>query len=74
MNLQEDKATTLLILNLVAMLMFLVLPVVWFMVIGWSGLHLHKTMKTINGVNNPIGNAADTGNKFVTKQASKLSK
>jgi hypothetical protein len=74
MNLQENKAATLLILNLVAMLMFVVLPIVWFMVIGWAGRHLHKTMETINGVNNPIGNAADTGNKFVTKQAGKLTK
>ena len=33
----DDQATSMSILNMVAMLMFVVLPVVWFMVIGWAG-------------------------------------
>jgi TraG-like protein, N-terminal region len=56
----DDKATTMTILNLVAMLMFVVLPVVWFMVIGWAGLSIHKTMDTFKGVSEPIESGPDT--------------
>jgi hypothetical protein len=69
MNLQEDKAATLLILNLVAMLMFVVLPVVWFMVIGWAGLHLNKTLETFRGVTDPIGAGADNTSKIAGNAA-----
>jgi len=68
MNLQEDKAATLLILNLVAMLMFVVLPVVWFMVIGWAGLSIHKTMDTFKGISDPVGNGPDIVSKDATKK------
>ncbi|MEQ1557750.1 MAG: conjugal transfer protein TraG N-terminal domain-containing protein [Methyloglobulus sp.] len=68
MNLQEDKAATLLILNLVAILLFVVLPVVWFMVIGWAGLSIHKTMDTFKGLSDPIDNGPDRVSNEVTKK------
>ena len=49
------------ILNLVAMLMFVVLPFVWFMVIGWAGFGLSKVMSTFNEASNPIGSGANSG-------------
>jgi TraG-like protein, N-terminal region len=68
MNLQEDKAATLVILNLVAMLMFVVLPIVWFMVIGWSGLSIHKTMDTFKGVTDPVESGSDKVSNEITKK------
>jgi len=61
MNLQENKAATMVILNLVAMLMFVVLPIVWFAMIGWAGFHLQKTMDNFNSISGPIGSGAGNG-------------
>ena len=78
MNLQEDKAATMVILNLVAILMFVVLPIVWFAVIGWAGFHLQKTMDNFNSISGPVGSGADTVTKMgigaATKGAGKLLK
>jgi len=70
MNLQEDKAATMVILNLVAMLMFVVLPLVWFMCVGWAGFHLNRTMDTFNNATNPI----ESGSSNVTKIGASLAK
>ena len=72
----DDKATTMTILNLVAMLMFVVLPFLWFMAIGWAGITIHKTMEAFKGVNNPVASAADgasnTAGNLATKGLGKL--
>jgi hypothetical protein len=64
MSFQEDKATTMVILNLVAMLMFVVLPIVWFMVIGWAGLSLNRTLDAFKDVTGSIQNGADNTAKI----------
>jgi len=74
LNLQEDKAATLLILNLVAALMFVVLPVVWFMVIGWSGLHLQRTLDTFQGLTKPVASSSDKGIGLATQGGKNLLK
>jgi len=71
MSFQEDKATTMVILNLVAMLMFVVLPILWFAVIGWSGFALHKTMDTFKIINSPVENGTNTATNIATGMASK---
>lgn len=71
----DDQATSMSILNLVAMLMFVVLPFVWFMVIGWAGITVHKTMEAFKAVNTPISSGADSGSNtagsLVTKSFNK---
>jgi hypothetical protein len=71
MSFQEDKATTMVILNLVAMLMFVVLPILWFAVIGWSGFALHKTMDTFKIINSPVENGTNTATNIATGMVSK---
>ena len=72
----DDQATSMSILNMVAMLMFVVLPFVWFMVIGWAGITIHKTMEAFKAVNTPISSGADsasnTAGSLVTKSFNKL--
>ena len=63
LNLEAEKAPVMLILNLVAMLMFVVLPIVWFMVIGWAGVRLSKPMEAFGGVNAPISSGVDNSGK-----------
>lgn len=54
---QEDKANTLLILNLVSLLLFVVLPLVWFAVLGWVVTGLKGALDAYNSVSKPIGEA-----------------
>ena len=67
----DDKATTMTILNLVAMLMFVVLPIVWFVMIGWAGFHLQKTMDNFNSISGPVGSGADSATKTGSQIATK---
>ena len=66
----DDKATTMTILNLVAMLMFVVLPFLWFAVIGWAGVSIHRSLETMKDIQGHISTGADSISKNIKNKTS----
>lgn len=69
-----DEQDAKYVLQLAAMLMFVVLPVLWFMAIGWAGLHVHKTLNAANPLDNAIRDAAGAGVNTASKVTGKVMK
>ncbi|MFA6094272.1 MAG: conjugal transfer protein TraG N-terminal domain-containing protein [Candidatus Paceibacterota bacterium] len=60
---QDDKANTVLILNLVALLLFVVLPFVWFVVLGFAVRGIGGALEAYNKIGDPIAKGAENGGK-----------
>lgn len=73
LTLQEDKANTLVILNLVSLLLFVVLPLLWFVVLGWAVSGLGRVLESFNnGLNDPIEKGAGNGTDLLNKGIKRL--
>ncbi len=57
-SMDVDRMASVTVLNLMAVLLFGILPMVWFAVIGWAGIHVHQSMKTLGDFNSQISNSA----------------
>jgi hypothetical protein len=66
----DDESTAMSILNMVAMLMFVVLPFVWFAVIGWAGISIHRSFEAMKDINGHIGTGADSVTKNIKNKTS----
>jgi hypothetical protein len=70
----NDKGATLMILNLMAMFVFVILPIIWFAVIGWAGVNVSRAMDTLTNAHQPIKEGASRSTTLVTSAANSMLK
>jgi hypothetical protein len=62
------------ILNLMAMFVFVILPIIWFAVIGWAGVNVSRAMDTLTNAHQPIKEGASRSTTLVTSAANSMLK